>query len=300
MSFLQDGPYYSPGPITSDLLDAGSVQNFLDDVRTALENSGWIKTSNVSGSGGTTGYVMRSRKPEFGARIKTQFWWNGGGFGGPLILFTVMNDAETISAVCGRVQIESQKVQRIICGPYQYFIFFDLSVSPVNTTQGLFRNDASCGIPVLTEDLACFWGLGQLNSWRHHLAPTRSNANDAEMVFYQDGILYDSPASSSSLVYPQLSTMRGSSLLQSVPFTDDYYPIITPILSMGLTSAIKCYSIWDAFVHGVVQTTKRAADADYHNWESFTIQPFDGGVEVGCLWLVTGSESSQRVASYSH
>lgn len=301
MSLLQDGPYYSPGPITTDLLDAGNVQNFLDDVRTALENSGWTKTSNVSGFGGTTGYTMRSRKPEFGERIKTQFYAaNGFPFGAVIILFFVLNDSESISAVCGRVLIENQKVQRIICGPYQYFIFFDFTVSPVNTTQGLLRNDASCGIPVMKNDVSCFWGLGQINSWRHHLAPIRSSSSDAEMTFYLDGTLYNSPASSSSIVFPQLSSLRGSRLYLSVPFADDFYAVNSPILCMGTTSGVKAFSIWDAIVQGVVQNTKKIAFADYHNWESFDIQPFDPDVEVGCLWLATGSSSSARVRSYSH
>lgn len=297
---LQDGPYYSPGPITSDLLDAGGVQNFLDDTRDAFENSGWTLSSNVSGSGGTTGYIMLSRKPEFGERIKVKFWWNGGGFGGALILFIVYNEAETSSAVCGRVQIESQKLQRIICGPYQFFIFFDFSVSPVNTTQGLFRNDASAGIPVMKEDVACFWALGQLNSWRHHLSPILCDGNDAEMGFSLDGTTYDSPTSNSSLVFPQIFSLRASGLHSPIAFADDYYAVINPIMCMGTTTEIKAFSIWDAFVQSKAQNTKIITEADMHTWESFTVQPFYGGVEVGCLWLAIGSESSKRVGSYSH
>jgi hypothetical protein len=196
--------------------------------------------------------------------------------------------------------IEDDKVQRIICGPYQYFVFFDFSVSPVNTTQGLFRNDASCGIPVMKNDSSCFWGLGELNSWRHHLSPIRSQATDAQMVFYLDGTLYDSPASSGTLVFPQLLSLRSSDLFRSIPFADDTYAVTNTLLCMGTNSGIKTFGIWDAFVHGQAQLTKVTSFADLHPWEAFTIQPFDSGVEVGCLWLANGSQSSLRVGAYSH
>jgi hypothetical protein len=211
-----------------------------------------------------------------------------------------MDDAEVNIAAAGRVAIEAQKIQRIICGPYQFHIFFDFSVSPVNTTQGLFRNDASAGIPVMNQDVSCFWALGQLNSWRHHLSPIRCNATDAEMGFLLDGTLVDSPTSSTNLVFPELFTHRGCTLVQPIAFADGYYPVISPIMCMGTISQIKAFGIWDAIIQGKDQNIKRTAIADFHTWESFDIQPFDGGAECGCLWLATGSQSSLNVGAYTH
>jgi len=297
------GPYYSVGPIGTFTLDSSSIQNFLDDVRSSLEFSRWKVVDHITGSGGTTGYRIKSAKPPKGERIQVLVYWDGSQvpiMGYPLVKFELSLLGDVFKTFIGCVSITANKRNRIICGPYQFFVFFDTDTSPNPFLNGIFdKNNASGGVPFMHTVETTFWGLGDSttiavadNSYRKSLVPAISRTYG----FLFDGTLYNTNAA--GIVVPQLLSLRGSELLLPTAFADDNYAALSPILVMGTTSLVRAYGLWDAFVHSQRRSTPQTTNIDFRDWEAFTLST--DVQNVGCLFLATKSYAQLQVGSYAH
>jgi len=295
------GPNYSNGIIGTFELDATDVQDFFDDVRTSLLTCLWTVVKEIPSSGRTTGYQFKSVATPGGTQILLNMFWDGSTmilFGYPIIKFEVDTLSETNTTNAGQVTITDGKRNRIICGPYQFFIFYDSTISPNPGLNGPFdRNDATGGIPFRMVDSGdAFWTLGTLNSWRYDLFRDQTAA-DSSLGFLIDGLYRNARAA--TVINPQLLSLRGSQLLEPTKFADLNFPIITPMLVLGLQSDPVVLSLWDAMVVGGFYDSKIVATADFRDWESFTIQGSESTC-VGCLFLAIRSYAPSSVGSYAH
>jgi hypothetical protein len=295
------GPNYSHGVVGSFDLDASDVQNFFDDVHTGFTTCQWTVVKQIPSSSGTHGYQFKSVATASGTQILVNVYWDGTTmvlFGYPIIKFEIDVVSETRTTAAGLVTITNNKLNRMICGPHQFFVFFDYTVSPDPTLNGSFdRNDATGGIPYrVTDSGDAFWTLGCLNSWRYGLFRDESTAN-GQLGFLLNGVHVT--AKDPTVINPQLLSLRGSQLLEPTMFVDFNYPVINPMLVMGKDSTPIVLSLWDAVVVGGFFSTKVNTTADLREWESFTLQG-SALTTMGCLFLATHSFESTIVGSYSH
>lgn len=280
------GIYYSVGPTVNAQIDASSRQNFLNNLRDALLDCRWEIIESVNGDDGTTGYKMESFPTPSLTVMRVTFRWAFGNiqfrFSDALELYVTNENA--------RITISSSKIVRAICGPHQCFL-----LSETHTDGHPNLNAVSFGVPVLSTPYlgGAFWAtfdvlanLILFGSFRQNLAPPRS----INYAFLLNGIFKDA-LDNSTVINPQLLSMRGSQLLNPVPFYLGSYPVILPKIAMGLidNSYANVVPIWDSFVYCNTINTKMTIIGDGRRFESYTL-----GADCGSLFLLTEDLSASR------
>jgi len=296
---MSTGPYYSPGPISNVTLDASNVQNFLTQLSAALQGVGWKFVKYIPSSSGVTGYALDS-VPLAGTaqQMRVWLWYNGriNGVGYPEPLITAMTTDETLYAKDGPITISPGKTERVICGPYQFFL---LTENPTYFNASFSINDYGCGVPVLksTNTNPAFWarytggGSSGFRCFRDTLVPN----NSFGYAFLLNG-LFASDLNDSATIAPQLLTMRSSELQHPIPFFDGNFPVIEPLLVMGKTyGTANAVGLWDAFVYSNPVSSKLVAVADNHTWESYTL-----GADCGSLFLAIAAQPAAGVPGLSY
>jgi hypothetical protein len=295
---MSTGPFYSPGPLANATLDASNIQNFLTQFSAALQGVGWKFIRFISGSSGTTGSVLESVPLiPTGQKMRIRSWYNGG-FNG---LYSVVNliatdSTESFIAQNGGITISANKTERIICGPYQFFLLTE-TMPYFNAPFSV--NDYGAGVPVvgITNINPAFWarysagGSFGFRCFRDTLVPN----NSFGYTFLLNG-LFASDLNDSVTIAPQLLTMRSSELQHAIPFFNGNFPVIEPRLVMGQTTgSALTVGLWDAFVYSNPVPTKLVATADNHTWESYTLN-----ADCGTLFLAIGAQAAAGVPGFSY
>lgn len=297
------GPHYSVGPILSTNVNASDVQTWINQSRDSLLFCNWTLVGSIASSGGTTGYELKSFPTSINAiRIRVKLFWSGLTtvlFGWPIVQIAIGdedgNDYYSGDVITIRNDLGVKNL-RLICGPHQFFFYYDTTLGPAGYASDSFnRNTAFAGAPYLfkgfTPGERAYWFQFNGRDFRSDLVPD----NNTVFGFKINGIVRNGLYTDHSIIAPQLFSMRGAGLLGSTAFYDGNFPVVSPLLMLGLVSSSYACSIYDAIVVGCRFTTKTVTIADFHNWENLTL-----GGEVGTLFLATGSNLKFVVPGFAY
>ena len=298
------GPNYSAGPIISTNLAAYNVQVSLNALRAAFLAANWTQLSTISGSSGTTGYELKSYQiPSALIQMRVKVWYDGTNtviFGWPILRMDVADSSGSNSFTAYWLTIRSDvgnKTIRFVVGPHQFMGWYDPTLSPGGssyTTNSFNVNTVFGGVPVLADNSLgqeCYWFQSGGSDLRQSVVPDSLTS----YAWLHNGVFKSGLNNVAATIAPCFMSLRGSDMIQPTPFWNTHFPVISPMLVIGTTSAPIVLSTWDTIVVCGSYTGRITTFADFHNWENVT----DGG-QIATLFHVTGGDLALTRPGYSH